>query len=139
MRLALFLLAASLVGCTLPKFGEDPLDFKVDAAFGDDEPFRRAGGKWDLFTHPSNRITFGHGPWTIVEQDPGTGYNGGTSNEERTIRIKPGADPYLTSIHEFGHALGLHHTATGVMNPLEPSDAFTPEVLEECKHVGACP
>ncbi len=40
--------------------------------------------------------------------------------------------------HELGHAMGMEHTATGVMRAMI-EEGWTPEVEAECRRVGACP
>jgi hypothetical protein len=46
---------------------------------------------------------------------------------------------FAIELHEFGHALGLPHTATGVMEPHAYEPSFTPDVLIACRNAGACP
>jgi hypothetical protein len=128
------LVLAALLSCT-------PLQFAVDPAFVPDEQaeVRKAAADWNARTvHP---ITFDGTAWRVLKQDPGTGYNGITYSSKHLILISaehPGATVYSVALHEFGHALGLQHTTTGVMQAAVVSTEFTPEVLAECKRVSAC-
>ncbi len=126
--------ALLLAACT-------PLRFSVDSAFTPDENAQILKAAHDWNVHSKRKISFDGDSWRILKQDPGTGYNGWSSSSQHLIRIRPehpGASVYEVALHEFGHALGLKHTTTGLMQAAVVNTEFTPEVLAECRRVGAC-
>lgn len=130
------LLLALVVACT------PPVAYRADVAFTDDEQAQvwRAATTWNERTLPERRITQGT-IWRVLKQEPPHSFNGECSQRARTIWIRPeprGATVYEVALHEFGHALGLGHTSTGVMMAAEVSTEFTSDVMAECKRAGAC-
>jgi hypothetical protein len=131
------LVLAFLVSCA------PPLAFTVAPTFTPDEQAQiaRAADEWNKRTVPSKRITLDGGEWRILEEDPGTGWNGSATPSRRVIRIHPNpvnATTYAVALHEFGHALGLMHTARGVMFATEATEEFSDEDQAECRRVEAC-
>jgi hypothetical protein len=140
MKPLAFALAFALVAaCTPPG-----LAYRQDPAFPEDEVEQiwLAARAWDAILKPERRIYRGS-DWSVIRQEPpgGFGYNGLCRQSVRTIWIHPeprGATTYAVALHEWGHALKLGHTTTGVMMPNTVSVEFTPEVLTECRRAGAC-
>lgn len=131
------LLLAFLVSCA------PPLAFVVAPTFTVDKQAQiaQAAATWNALTVPEKRITLDGGEWSILEVDPGTGWNGSCTPSRRVIRIHPepaNASVYEVALHEFGHALGLMHTPRGVMNPEAATAEFSPEDLAECRRVETC-
>jgi hypothetical protein len=130
-------LLAFLVACT------PPLAFVVAPTFTPDKQAQiaQAAATWNRLTVAEKRITLEGGEWSILEVDPGTGWNGSCTPSRRIIRIHPephNATTYAVALHEFGHALGLMHTPRGVMNPEVATTEFSDEDFAECKRVEAC-
>lgn len=137
-RAATCLFGLIAVACT-PAVAYHP-----DPSFPDDdvEQIWQAARAWDAIVKPEKRIHNGS-DWTVVRAEPpgGFGYNGLCRQSVRTIWIRPepfGATTYQVAIHEWGHALGLGHTRTGVMMPNTVSAEFTQDVIEECRRARAC-
>lgn len=137
MRAWLFL-ALVILGCAPARA------FEVDPKFSADErsEIARAAEEWNARTKPARRITFDGHAWRVLKEDPATGFNGRADSSTRTIQIRPehpGVSTYAIALHEFGHAVGLGHTDSGVMMAFTVSTEFTPDVIAECRRVGACP
>ena len=129
-------LLALLVACT------PPVAYRMDVAFSTSEQaeIRRAAAEWNAITTEDSQITEGD-EWRVLKKVPQFNRNGECSRSKRTIWIHPehpGATVYEVAVHEFGHALGLGHTTTGLMMGDVLSTEWTPEVLAECRKVGAC-
>lgn len=117
--------------------------YRPDPAFSPDEQaqIQRAADEWNKYVKPAYRIHPGD-DWQVLKQEPPHSYNGEAKRSTKTIWIRPvpiGASVYEVALHEFGHALGLGHTETGVMMAFTVSTEFTSEVLAECRRAGACP
>jgi hypothetical protein len=131
------LVLAFLVSCA------PPLAFTVAPTFTADEraQIAAAAEAWNQRTVPSKRITLDGGEWSILEVDPGTGWNGSATPSRRVIRIHPNpvnATTYEVALHELGHALGMMHTTRGVMFPHWATSEFSDEDMAECRRVEAC-
>jgi predicted Zn-dependent protease len=129
------LLLALVVACAPPVAYRAPAFTPSEQA-----EISRAAAAWNAVTRADHQITEGDA-WQVLKEKPPQGYNGECSISRRTIWIDPehpGASVYDVALHEFGHALGLGHTKTGVMMANTVSTAFTPEVLAECRRAGAC-
>lgn len=131
---------AFLVACTPARSFEPPTSFNLSAQI----ELVEAADDWNVRTFPDHRITWEeNGRWRVLSQVPHGGYNGFCYHDERLIFITPdppkGVTVYSIALHEFGHALGLKHTARGVMNPTVPTTTFADEDINECRRVEACP
>lgn len=120
-----------------------PMAFSVDPSFSSaqDVEIARAASAWNAHVKPDHRITLTGGQWIVYRRETPGGWNGSCSRSEKWIAIRGepiGATTYAVALHEFGHALNLAHTPTGLMMPFTVSEEFTPEVLEECRKAGAC-
>lgn len=148
MRALTVLLLALLCACA-PSYR-----FRVDPRF---EPIEVRGIEkavytWNVLPGFRHRITLDtKGNWQVLKeegpkskQDDGMpidyDWNGECSRSKRTVWIHPQSseDEYPVMLHELGHAVGMKHTTTGVMMAYTVSVEFTPEVMAECKRVGAC-
>lgn len=138
-------LLALLAACA-PAYG-----FHVDPRFSADDVagIQRAADQWNARSR--HRITLQGGTWRVLRQegplsaaDDGgavdVDWNGECSRSRRTVWIHPQSSQpaEVVALHEFGHALGLGHTATGLMMATTVSTEFTPEVMAECRRAGAC-
>jgi len=129
-------LGATLSGCSVP------LQFEIDSAFTADErtQIKAAADDWNRITGQDYKITFDGDSWVIYKRQPPAS-NGLTLVAGREVWITPkpvGASVRTIARHEFGHALGLRHTAKGVMYAGWAEDEFSAEDLVECRRVGAC-
>ena len=82
-----------------------------------------------------------------LADNPAAYLGGWTFGRERLIQIWPSEVPgsvHSIALHEFGHALKLRHTKTGVMSVDNPPPAalvdyaLTSEDIEECRRAGSC-
>lgn len=104
----------------------------------------RAAEKWNTIVREPVRVD--GGPWKLVKQTPPDAptklYIGQTDYPGKTIFIAPDLDSrtfFLTVLHEFGHAQGLHHIpGPGIMNATIGAPDFTEGDLEECRRVNVC-
>lgn len=129
--------------------------FRVDSRFDTTERagLARAADEWNK--RSIHRITFDEkGAWQVLKEEgpisardddndprtPDVDWNGECSRKRKTVWIHPlsSEDEYTVGVHEFGHALGLGHTTTGIMMAYKVSVEFTPEVMAECRRVKAC-
>jgi hypothetical protein len=124
-----------LTSCTTP------LAFDVSPAFDAEEraQIAQAAADWNARTVPAMQITLAGGDWRLVKETPPGGYDGARFASRHLIMISPDdrVSTYSIALHEFGHAIGLEHTTTGVMHPVAEHE-FTPEVMAECARVVAC-
>ena len=150
MRLgALPLLFSSLllVGCA------DEVTYLTDAAFSEAQASEidRAAG-W-LNGHTARKLVRvyrrSEADYHVISARVPGGWRGHASEGFELVRIDLELTPpelvFEVAKHEFGHALGMGHTATGFMfdgtsdeQPCVPDYEWTPDVTEECIRAGAC-
>lgn len=119
-----------------------PVAYRADVAFSAPEraEIAQAAADWNERLKPDKRITEGDA-WKVLKQEPPHSFNGECHRGVKTIWIRPApvdASVYAVALHEWGHALGLGHTTTGVMMATTVSTEFTPEVMTECRKAGVC-
>lgn len=138
-RLALAFALLSAAACAAPTDEPGPAPLEADAALatstGD------AIAQWNTIARPWD----GRG-WRVALGTPPHNAAGWTFAETKTIVVLPGQPARtlrITLLHEIGHARGLEHVSSGVMQGGEgvsgPSvTEFSPEDLAECRRVDAC-
>jgi hypothetical protein len=104
---------------------------------------------WDQVVVPERWVTcavpwcaVGDERWTLTKTPPQLPYIGSADRASMELNVGsgfPAADYRAFAKHELGHAIGLKHTATGVMAERIETEEFTTDVMAECRRVGACP
>jgi predicted Zn-dependent protease len=135
------LLACALTALPLMSCAQGDVDCEIDTVFKQQQrsEITRAANAWNELASRNVNIV-DNGEWLVVSaaSPHGLGYAQG---HRRLIRISPSTPDdqvYAVALHEFGHALGLHHTTKGVMDPDRQTIDFSPEDLAECRRAGAC-
>lgn len=114
--------------------------------------FERAATKWNGVSTRSLLFTPDHAEWTIiVGLSPPDGCGppsapryctaGWTDAPTHQVRIYPSLasdELYSTTLHEFGHVLGLGHTQAGIMRPGSGATEFSADDIAECRKHGRC-
>lgn len=145
-RGSLIVCAVMAVASTcLGSCGDDAVVCEIDAVFTDQQSLdiRRAADKWNTVTVRDVRFASqGDGDWLILPASVTENRLGYAQSKRRLIRINPltpNDEIYVVSLHELGHALGLGHVKSGVMDPDHQTTEFSDEDMAECKRAGACP
>lgn len=141
MKALLAALALVLAGCGGPR---TDWTFTLDPAFSPEEraTIRAAAEEWHRFA-PRTHIDIADGPLRapfVLRVAPGGTVDGmtvtGYTWDKGVILLAPGFTQPMIQ-HEFGHALGLDHTASGVMRIWAQAD-WTADDLDECQRVDVC-
>jgi hypothetical protein len=134
---ALLVALTVLGGC-----GFGSVDVAIDRGFSADQrgEIERAVEAWNAWTARKIHVD-DDAAWLVIPALSPEGSAGYTENTRYLIRVDPrlpNAHVYATALHEFGHVLGLQHTATGVMNRTRTVTTFNDDDVRECERAGAC-
>jgi hypothetical protein len=137
-----FLVVAHAAAFGLLSCGSHDVVCQIDSSFSDHEQssVRLAADSWNAIA--SHKVTFNSdADWLILRADTTGGSLGLEQASRHLIRISPltpDDQVYAVALHELGHALGLGHVPTGVMDPIHQTMVFSDDDMAECRRVGAC-